>query len=260
MEMHKLYLGNCIDVMQHLTIPIDLIVTSPPYFVGKEYESDVLWQDYSHMMQTFYTLSSKVLVPGGYVVINFGDFHNSKNRFFSSVVPSTYPASIEHWSWGSRAHTYGMLDLQAARVWAKNHAKVGMGHVCNVRPRHSFDFEHVWTWRKQDVLGKEWVNDRSLSQRGVIGKDWKSSARIDRHCAAFPIELPDWAIKVYTKDETRDDAIVLDPFMGSGTTCVAAIKNGCSFIGVEKNKDYIEIAVERIRSETGVNLTYEEVV
>lgn len=230
--------------MKDFTESIDLIVTSPPYCVGKEYEKDVGIIEYWDMIRSFYSAANNVLKPGGYLVINFGDFHNSKNRFYNSEVTSTYPAAMLHWTNGFENH----FSLQATRIWAKQHARVGLSFVCNKRPRPAFDFEHIWTWRKPGNEGEEWVNNRALSQRGVLGQDWKSPARLKVHCAAFPIELPTWAIKVYTKDDRRKDSVVMDPFMGSGTTIVAAINEDCQYVGIEKDEEYFKTAEQRILS------------
>jgi site-specific DNA-methyltransferase (adenine-specific) len=221
---------DCLNTFSRLDeASLDLVVTSPPYFVGKEYEKNVTWQEYNNLLLGVYINVKRCLKPGGYFVINFGDFHNSGNRFYKAQVTSTYPAAPLHFRLGREVR----LDLQAARIWEKQHAKTKIGFVCNIRPRHAFDFEHVWTWRKRGNFGDEFVNNRSLSQRGVIGKDWKSPAKLDIHCAAFPIELPTWAIKVYTPDNTRNECIVYDPFMGSGTSIIACINEGCHYLGSE---------------------------
>jgi DNA modification methylase len=247
----KLHNEDCITLMQSMPDDvIDLVVTSPPYFVGKEYEKKVGWAEYESLMDRFYIQCRRLLKPGGYLVINFGDFHNSKGRFYDCEVTSTQPASPYHFEWGRKQD----FDLQATRVWVKQHARCALGFICNKRPRPAFDFEHIWTWRKRGNDGAEWVNKRALSQRGTLGADWKSSARLDIHCAAFPLELPLWGIKVYTKDSERTDSIVFDPFMGSGTTIIAAIQEGCHFIGCEKNQEYLDVAKERILKDTDVIL------
>ena len=76
----------------------------------------------------------------------------------------------------------------------------------------------------------------------MVGETWTSTARLKTHCAAFPVELPEWALKVYS----QDDATILDPFMGSGTTGVACKNLNRNFIGIELDPDYFKIAEKRI--------------
>ena len=225
---------------------VDLIVTSPPYWVEKEYERKIPFADYELMLRTLYTLASEKLKPAGYMVINFGEIHNSKGRMYKANCPSTYPAACLHFPLGREVG----FDLQTSRIWRKQFARCNRGFSVNIRPMCVYDFEMIWVWRKPGNEGKEFVNDSKLSQRAVLGEDWKSPARIDKHCAAFPIELPLWAIDVYVNPEV-EKPVVLDPFMGSGTTIVAALQRNCFGIGIEKNEEYFNYAVERITKETG---------
>ena len=134
--------------------------------------------------------------------------------------------------------------MQATRIWRKQFAKMGIPFVCNSHPRPVFDYEHIWSFRKKNGSNKEIVIDRKLTQRGIIGESWTSAAGLKVHCAAFPIELPEWAITVYSQNE----ATVLDPFMGSGTTGVACKKLGRNFIGIELDYNYFKIAEQRVKS------------
>lgn len=238
------YSGDCVTVMQSWPDEcVDLVVTSPPYFVGKEYETGWTWEEYCELMRGVYREVARLLRPGRYLVINFGDLHNSGGRMYPAEVPSVYPAALPHFEWGREVG----LDLQAARIWRKHFARVAMGHVVNTRPRNAFDFEHLWTWRKAGQEGEEWCNDRRLSQRGVVGEDWGTPARLDRHCAAFPVELPTWAIKVYSRQRGET---VLDPFGGSMTTLIAAHTTGRRGWAIELSPDYLEVGLRRLAGET----------
>lgn len=217
---------------------VDLIVTSPPYFLNKEYEKKWTYDYYCELMNNTFREASRILKTGGYMVINFGDYFNSGNRFYDADVPSVYPSSLNYFKWGID----NGFDLQATRIWRKQFAKMGIPMVCNTHPRNIFDYEHIWTFRKKGSK-TEFVNDRKLSQRGVLGEDWKSPAKLIVHCAAFPIELPTWAIKVYS----HEGDTVLDPFIGSGTTAIACINENRHYIGFENNTEYFNIAVERIK-------------
>lgn len=239
MSDHTLHLGDCTKVM--LTLPeasIDLVVTSPPYFVNKEYEKTWTLEYFQKLMEGVFEGVRHVLKPGGYMVVNFGDCFNSGNRFYDSDVPSVYPASLFYWKWGQAVD----FDLQATRIWRKKFAKMSIPFVCNSHPRGIFDYEHIWTFRKKNGSNKEFVNDRKLSQRSVLGEEWGGAAKIDEHCAAFPIELPQWAISVYS----HEGDTVLDPFTGSGTTGLAAKTLKRKFVGIEISEKYYELAKSNI--------------
>jgi len=154
-------------------------------------------------------------------------------------IPSCYPATINFFKWG--VEMTGM-DLQATRIWRKQFAKMGIPFVCNSHPRPVFDYEHIWTFRKKNGSSKEIVVNRKITQRAVVGETWTSSAGLKTHCAAFPIELPEWAITVYSQDKDT----IIDPFMGSGTTGVACANLSRNFIGIEINEEYFKIAEKRI--------------
>jgi DNA modification methylase len=238
-KLNHIYHGDCLEVMKRIPDEsVDCIVTSPPYFLKKEYEKTWSWEQYDALMLGFFRESERILKGGAYLVINFGDYFNSGNRFYDADVPSVYPATVPMFEWGMKFS----FDLQATRIWRKQFAKMGIPFVCNSHPRNIFDYEHIWTFRKRNGNKTEFVNDRKLSQRGVIGEDWKSQAGLGKHCAAFPLELPEWAIKVYSK---KGDT-VLDPFIGSGTTAIACINTGRNFIGIEKEQKYVELARRRV--------------
>jgi DNA modification methylase len=230
--------GDCREELAKLDFEsVELIVTSPPYQVGKSYEKGVKNAEFIDTMQAVFKGANRVLRGGGYAVFNFGDSFNSGNRFYQAEVPSVFPMTTWYWDWGREVG----FDLQATRIWRKKFAKMAIPFVCNSHPRNIFDYEHIWTFRKPGG-SREQVHERKLSQRGVLGEDWGSPARLHQHCAAFPIELPQWAIQVYS----RPGDTVLDPFMGSGTTGLAAMGLGRKFIGIERDLHFYELSKQRI--------------
>jgi DNA modification methylase len=222
---------------------VDLAVTSPPYFVEKEYEKGWTHTDFQNLMVAVFSGVHRVLKPGGYFIVNFGDVYNSGNRLYDADVPSVFPMSVFYWDLGVRDTKF---DLQATRIWRKRFATMSIPFVCNHHPRPVFDYEHIWAFRKKNGDNKEFVNDRKLSQRGVLGEDWSSTAGLEIHCAAFPVELPMWAIEVYSKPGDT----VLDVFMGSGTTGVAALSLNRNFIGTEIDQSHFAYAKKRIEALT----------
>lgn len=244
LNVDNIYLGDALDLFEQLPDnSIDLVVTSPPYFLEKSYEKNWTKKKYEDLLVSTFIGVNRVLKPGRYFVVNFGDYFNSGNRFYEADVPSCYPASINYFRWG--VEVAGM-DLQATRIWRKQFAKMGIPFVCNSHPRPIFDYEHIWTFRKKNGDSKEFVNDRKLSQRGVLGEGWTSLAKLSQHCAAFPFELPEWAINVYS----QPGDLVLDPFIGSGTTALAARYLGRKYIGFEKSEEYVMLAKKRLSEDS----------
>ena len=123
--VNKVILGDCVDVMKGIDDgAVDVGITSPPYFVGKEYEKNVPWEDYDNMMGNCFKEIHRILKPGGYFIVNFGDYFNSGSRFYGADVPSVYPASINMFRWGRDVG----FDLHATRIWRKSFAKMGINN------------------------------------------------------------------------------------------------------------------------------------
>lgn len=235
--------SDCIEAMKKMEDnSIDIVVTSPPYNVSKEYEKTWTVEYYQTLIKSLFGQVSRILKPGKYFVVNFGDCFNSGNRFYQADVPSVYPSTVFYYDVG-RSFDF---DLQATRIWRKQFARMSIPFVCNSHPRNIFDYEHVWTFRKKNGSNQEIVHDRKLSQRGVLGDDWATSAKLSAHCAAFPVDLPKWAIKVYSEEND----LVLDPFSGSGSTGVAAVSTGRRYIGIELNSAHVEYSIKRISEAT----------
>lgn len=100
--------------------------------------------------------------------------------------------------------------------------------------------------QQRDYEGKGYPQriERKLGSGKNPGDVWDINTKPFRgaHFAVFPMELVERIIKA----ACPPGGIVLDPFMGSGTTALAALKNGCSFIGIELKQEYIQMALERI--------------
>jgi site-specific DNA-methyltransferase (adenine-specific) len=236
LEINKIYNENCISGMSKINDNIiDLVVTSPPYFLKKSYELDWTWEKFDNLIKNVFAECLRILKPGGYFVLNFGDNGFGKQNLDTECI-STYPMSHYYWE------IKGEFELQATRIWRKQFAKIPFNGQARFAPRNLFDYEHIWTFRKKDGIGKEKVRAIKESCKGVLGENWKSKAGLNIHCAAFPIELPTWAITVYSDEND----IVVDPFTGSGTTGEAAKILKRKFIGFELNKEYCEIAQKRI--------------
>lgn len=249
LEINKIYNMNCLDGMGFLDdCSVDLIVTSPPYGVAKEYEtSDPKRQlsDLVNLLERSFVEFYRVVKNGGYVFINFGDNAFGK-KINKTEVLSTIPMAIYYYDIGIR----NGFELQATRIWRKSFGAIRVPFCLNVHPRPVFDYEHLWTFRKPDGIGKEKVNSHKISRRGIWATtpsdeayDGKYESKVLKsHPAAFPLLIPKNAITLYSDEGD----LVLDPFIGFGTTALACTKLNRNYIGFEINPDYFELAEDRL--------------
>ncbi|MEM2153662.1 MAG: site-specific DNA-methyltransferase [Nitrososphaeria archaeon] len=217
---------------------IHLMVTSPPYNVGKEYDKDLDLFTYLNLLKDVFSETYRVLVPGGRACINIANVGRKPyipyHKFVIDIMQDI-----------------GFL-MRGEIIWNKG-AGAGVstawGSWCSpsnpiLRDTHEYIL----------VFSKGKFSRNSRGRESTITKDefleftksvWEfppESAERVGHPAPFPIELPYRCIQLYTyKDE-----VVLDPFCGVGTTCLAAIKTGRHFVGYDINPEYVEKAKKRI--------------
>ena len=172
-------------------------------------------------------------------------------RAYSTEVTTTVPMSVWYWQIGRKTG----FELQATRIWYKNFPAVSKPFVLQVEPRPAFDYEHLWTWRKPgggpqqvnvypaSVRGVWADNDKKLFERLQIDKGGRLQAA---HGADFPEYIPTLAILVYS----GPGDIVLDPFAGTGTTGLSALKTGRRYILIEKDEMFCKFAKERLELAT----------
>jgi DNA modification methylase len=250
------------DTIEHMSkLPdecVDLVVTSPPYGVAKFYEKDSegkrapFWRTIWLWLQCFRQFQ-RLLKPGGYVVWPFGD-NTFGTYILGTEVHTTIPMAVLALQIGRKVD----LELQATRIWRKRFASMGVPFICNIEPRPILDYEHIWTFRKRGASGKptdkglQKVNDHKISRKGVwdttkegmeeLGEDAPQGNVLKGHGAAFPIAIPKWAITLYS--DPGD--VVIDNFMGTGTTAVAAEELGRNWYGIERDLEWVAYARERI--------------
>lgn len=220
---------------------VHLMVTSPPYNVTKEYDEDLTLGEYLEFLRRVFTETYRVLVYGGRACINVA---NLGRRPYIPLSDYVSQMMLE----------IGYL-MRGEIIWYKG-AGAGVSMAWGswqsaANPVLRDTHEYILVFSKGSFLRKKPDGKKDTITRDQFMEWTKSvwnmnpeSAQRVGHPAPFPVELPYRLIQLYT----YTDDIVLDPFMGSGTTAIAALKSGRKYVGYEINPQYIELAEKRIAS------------
>ena len=261
--MHSLYLGDARSMSALDAASVHLILTSPTYWTLKEYRDSKGQLGHVSDYETFLSELDKVwehcfraLVPGGRLICVVGDvcLSRRKNGGRHTVVP--LHASIQE-----HCRAIGFDNL-APIIWHKisnavyevENGSSFLGKPYEPNAVIKNDIEFILMERKPGGYRTPEVATRILS---VIGADdhkkwfqqiWNgvTGASTRNHPAPFPLELADRLIRMFSFVGDT----VLDPFMGTGTTTLAAAKSARNSIGVEIDPHYFDHAEKRIRTET----------
>lgn len=232
----SIYNMDCVAGMNEIADNwVNLLVTSPPYAVGKEYEKTQSFGDYLKLIADFTQAAYRIIKPGGYMVINYADYYHFDGPN-SWVQPLEYLYHIicERSGW---QHT-------CTRVWKKDFATLEDPYSISTNlPK--LECEHISFFRKpMEHRVKEIVREQDLHPRQVWDTTGYKQAQstLKKHKAAYPEILMTFVFRVYAEP----GYIVVDPFTGSGTTPFVAKKMGIKYIGFEKDKHSCEWAKQRL--------------
>lgn len=253
----RLFVGDAteIDDDQVADNSVALVVTSPPYFAGKEYEADLAsgrvpasYADYLDMLREVFSVCLCKLESGGRIAVNIANLGRKPYRSLSADVITILQDDL------------GML-LRGEVIWQKAR---GAGGSCAwgsyrspVNPVLRDVSERVVIASKgrfDRAIKQALRKDRGMPHEATISTEeflegtidvWEiateSATRVG-HPAPFPVALPRRLIELFTY---RGD-LVLDPFIGSGSTAVAAVEADRHFVGFDTEPAYIELAERRV--------------
>jgi DNA modification methylase len=234
---------------------VALVVTSPPYFAGKQYEEELArdgvpssYLEYLTMLTEVFAECVRKLEPGGRIAVNVANLGRKPYRSLSADVIRIFEDEL------------GLL-LRGELIWQKAEGANGSCAWGSFRSAANPVLRDV-TERVVVASKGRFDRARSTKRRAVEGLPHEStlltddfmastldiwsippeSARRVGHPAPFPVELPEELIRLYT---FRDD-LVLDPFMGSGSALVAAARLGRRYIGYDLDARYVDIARCRV--------------
>ncbi len=241
-DLNRLYCKSSESMDEVPDNSVHLMITSPPYNVGKEYDDDLTLDEYLELLTSVFRESYKKLVTGGRACINIANIGRKPYVPLHAMV-------IEI-----------MLDLgflmRGEIIWDKSASAGGScawGSWMSASNPVLRDYhEYILVFSKES-----YSKNKSQEKRDTITHDdfiqWTQSiwtfsavnAKKIGHPAPFPIELPHRLINLYS----YENDVVLDPFCGSGTTAIAAIQNNRNYIGYDIKEEYIDLAKKRIANQ-----------
>jgi site-specific DNA-methyltransferase (adenine-specific) len=218
---------------------VALMVTSPPYNVGKEYDEDLGLDEYLDLLSRVFTETYRVIEPGGRVAVNVANLGRKPylplNHLIGALLTEIGFLLRGEIIW-KKAKAAGGSTAWGSWQSAKNPTLRDIHEYVLVASKESFRRERTG----EDTISKEDFLEATMSVWDILPE----SARRVGHPAPFPIELPRRLIELYT----FDGDLVLDPFLGSGSTAIAAVQSGRHFVGYETDSAYAELAEKRIAS------------
>ena len=236
---NKIILGSSEAMQEIPDNSLHLMVTSPLYNVTKEYDQDLSLREYLQLLGNVFSETYRVLVNGGRACVNVANIGRRPYLPLSDYI--------------SQIMIEIGFQMRGEIVWNKG-AGAGVSMAWGswrsasnpvLRDVHEYimvfskgAFMRKKTADKEDTISKEQFMEWTKS---VWAMNPESAKKVG-HPAPFPIELPHRLIQLYTF--TGD--VILDPFMGSGTTAIAALKAGRKYIGYEIDPEYVNLAEERI--------------
>ena len=234
---------------------VALVVTSPPYFAGKQYEEELdregvpgSYIEYLELLREVFADCKRVLEPGGRIAVNVANLGRKPYRSLSADVMSILhddlhllPRGEIIWqkgegangscAWGSfRSAANPVLRDVTERVLIASKGRFGRALTPKERQRDGLPFE--------STIG---ADDFMALTLDVWDVPPESAVRV-QHPAPFPVELPQKLMELYT----YAGDLVVDPFCGSGSTLVAAARCGRDAVGYDLDPQYVEIASARL--------------
>lgn len=301
LKINEIYCGRAEEYLQKIEPEsVALSVWSPPYHVGKKYESEQTYEEWLVMLRQVISLHCNILKPGGFLAINIGDIlcfpdetmpriqaNNVSIRRCSITEEDVRAAQAKYPNYnrrqlakvlgcseqtvdrrlhgnnirGGKYNTQtrvkivgGMLEKMAIdaglfpydrRIWVKDPSWANSNWTTNSY-RAVDEFEYIYIFWKPGVTKvdrnrlkkEEWTEWGSRAIWNI-----RSVSRNDDHEAKFPLELPRRLIKLLSDENDT----ILDCFMGSGTSAMAALLEKRHYIGIEKEKKYVQLAEKNIK-------------
>ncbi len=241
--LNKTVLGTAENMSMIPDNSLHLMITSPPYNVSKEYDEDLSLKEYLEMLKRVFTETYRVLVNGGRACVNVANLGRKPYIPLSDYI--------------SQMMIEIGFNMRGQIIWNKaasaSPSTAWGSWMSASNPTLRDIHEYILVYSKGDYKRERKKEEKEVKQNSIAKEEFMEwtksiwtfnaeSAKRVGHPAPFPIDLPYRLIQLYS---FKTD-IILDPFMGSGTTGIAALKSDRKFIGFEISKEYIDLANKRI--------------
>lgn len=251
-----LHTGDCLAILPHLEAgSVDVVVTSPPYNLDLRYgtyKDRRAEGEYLDWMVAVATALRRVMKPDASFFLNISGSSARPWLPFELIVRLRALFFLQN-------HITWIKSIATATDSVGHYKPVGGARFLNHAHEHIFHLTISGDVKLDRLaIGVPFKDKSNIARRGHArdlrcrGNTWfipydtvQSRAEKFHHPGTFPIDLPRWCIKLHG----RANAVVLDPFMGTGTTLVAAHREGATWIGIEMDPAYVAIAAARLADE-----------
>jgi site-specific DNA-methyltransferase (adenine-specific) len=235
---NKIILGSAENMRDIPDNSLHLMVTSPPYNVSKEYDNDLSLKEYLLILENSFKETYRVLVNGGRACVNVANLGRKPYIPLSDYI--------------SQMMIKIGFNMRGEIIWNKaasaSPSTAWGSWLSATNPILRDIHEYILVFSKGEYQRQKKNRESTITKEQFM--EWTKSvwtmkaesAKRIGHPAPFPEELPYRLIQLYS---FKND-IILDPFMGSGTTAISALKSDRNFVGYDISYEYVELANKRI--------------
>ena len=246
----KIIIGDSYQVLESIKMPINNMVTSPPYYNAREYSQ---WKNLFNYLNDMFNINLKAhdsLIEGGIFFYNIGDIFDNENIIKSKMGEKRIPLGA-----------YAILIFEKAGfeildniIWHKGEPQSNRhkndGNYTPYYQRPANCYEHMFIFRKKGKLKINQSREEIKIKKNIINftpvfKIGRNGENKYGHTAPFPKMIPLLSVSTFTN---KGDS-VLDPFSGSGTTAIVANSKNRTGIGIEMNPDYALLSIDKAKEE-----------
>lgn len=264
MELNKIYQGDSLQLLKRLPDnSVDLVITSPPYSTLKTYINDIgiLADDYVEWFIPYCKEICRVIKPTGSFILNINDKIENGFRhpyvfdLISELHKQTELKMFERLFWnklkslpnrsrfGDRVEYLFWFVKEKGFKFNLDEMRTEYSEKSIKRMKKPLKKRYARTEGDDNIDYKDWgPNPKGALPTTLVNISSESKRIADNHVAVYPVDL----VEYFIKGSTEQGDVVLDPFIGTGTTAVASKKLGRNWIGFELQQEYIDVANIRI--------------